>query len=108
MFSGEGFFILNISGKGTVFLSSYGAIHKINLQAGEEYIVDNGHLVAWTDYMHYTIEKASSNGWLRSFASGECLVCCFKGPVVVFIQTRNPKGFDGWLCRMGFTKGTNN
>ena len=108
MFSGEGFFILNISGKGTVFLSSYGVIHAINLAPGEEYIIDNGHLVAWADYMHYTIEKASNSGWLRSIASGEYLVCRFRGPGVVLMQTRNPKGFDGWLCKMGFTKGTSN
>ena len=41
MFSGEGLFILNISGRGTVFLSSYGAIHAINLAPGEEYIVED-------------------------------------------------------------------
>lgn len=104
MFSKEGFFILNVSGRGVVFLSSYGAIHPINLEAGEEIIIDNGHLVAWADYMHYTIEKAS-NGWGNSIMSGECLVCRFKGPGVVLIQTRNPGGFSGWLTRLGFSKG---
>ncbi len=53
LFSREGFFVVNISGRGTVFLSSYGAIHAINLADNEEYIVDNGHLVAWPDYMNY-------------------------------------------------------
>lgn len=103
LFSGEGFFVLNISGRGIVFLSSYGAIHPINLEAGEEVIVDNGHLVAWADYMNYSIEKAS-NGWISSFTSGECLVCRFKGPGVVLIQTRNPGGFDGWITSLGFLK----
>ena len=46
LFSREGFFVVNVRGRGTVFLSSYGAIHAINLEAGEEVIVDNGHLVA--------------------------------------------------------------
>ena len=73
-FSKEGFFVLNVHGRGTVFLSSYGAIHAINLGANEEIVVDNGHLVAWPDYMNYKIEKASS-GWFSSIASGECLVC---------------------------------
>lgn len=107
IFSGEGFFILNIAGRGTVFLGSYGAIHAINLAPGEEYIIDNGHLVAWADYMYYTIEKAS-NGWINSFTSGEGLVCKFRGPGVILIQTRNPKGFRGWLCDLGFsTNGEN-
>lgn len=102
--SGEGLFILNVSGRGTVFLSSYGAIHAIQLEAGQEYIVDNGHLVAWSDDMHYTIEKASS-GWIRSAMSGECLVCRFRGPGIVLIQTRNPQGFKGWLTRLGMCTG---
>ena len=96
LFSREGFFVVKISGRGTVFLSSYGAIHAINLADNEEYIVDNGHLVAWPDYMNYKIEKAS-NGWISSFMSGECLVCRFRGPGVVLIQTRNPASFKQWL-----------
>ena len=95
LFSGEGFFTLKISGRGTVFLNAYG-IHAINLEAGEERIIDNSHLVAWPDYMDYKIEKASS-GWISSFTSGEMLVCRFKGPGVVLIQTRNPQGFGGWI-----------
>jgi uncharacterized protein (TIGR00266 family) len=101
VFSREGLFVLNVSGKGTVFLSSYGAIHAINLAQGEEYIVDNGHLVAWADYMQYEIRKAS-NGWVSSIMSGECLVCHFRGPGIVLIQTRNPKGLKEFMIRMGF------
>ena len=107
MFSSEGLFILNISGRGTVFLSSYGSIHAINLAPGEEYIVDNGHLVAWADYMQYSIEKASS-GWGNSIMSGECLVCRFRGPGIVLIQTRNPKSFKNWLTGLGICTGSHN
>jgi hypothetical protein len=96
LFSREGFFVLGVSGRGTVFLSSYGSIHPINLEAGEEVIIDNGHLVAWSDYMNYTIEKAS-NGWMSSFMSGEMLVCRFRGPGTVLIQTRNPSAFASWI-----------
>lgn len=96
LFSREGFFVVKISGRGTVFLSSYGAIHAVNLAAGEEVIIDNGHLVAWPDYMQYKIEKAS-NGWISSIMSGECLVCRFRGPGTVLIQTRNPSAFSQWI-----------
>ena len=96
IFSREGFFVLNIHGSGTLFLSSFGAIHAVNLEADEEVIIDNGHLVAWPDYMQYSIEKASS-GWISSIMSGECLVCRFRGPGVVLIQTRNPDSFVKWL-----------
>lgn len=99
--SGEGFFIVKLSGKGTVFLSSYGAIHAFNLEDKEEIVIDNGHLVAWADYMDYKIEKAS-NGWISSMMSGECLVCRFKGPGVVLIQTRNPNAFKNYISAFGF------
>ena len=95
--SGEGFFVLNARGRGTIFVSSYGMIHPINLDNGEEIIIDNGHLVAWPDYMNYEIEKASNSGWISSFTSGEMLVCRFRGPGVVLIQTRNPGGFEDWI-----------
>lgn len=96
LLSGEGFFILNARGRGTIFIASYGVIHPINLDDGEEYIVDNGHLVAWPDYMEYKIEKAS-RGIVSSVTSGEGLVCRFRGPGTVLIQTRNPDSFAAWL-----------
>ena len=102
IFSKEGFFILKARGKGILFLSSYGAIHPITLEVGEEIIIDNGHLVAWTEDMYYNIEKAS-NGWVNSIMSGECLVCRFKGPGTILIQTRNPNSFSGWISSLGFS-----
>ena len=99
LFSGEGFFILKASGHGTVFVSSYGVIHPINLEDGEEVIIDNGHLVAWPDYMEYEIEKAS-RGYVSSFTSGEGLVCRFRGPGTVLIQTRNTDSFRNWILSM--------
>ena len=104
LFSGEGFFILKVSGRGTVFLNSYGSIHEIDLQAGQEYIVDNQHLVAWSSSTDYKIEKASSSGWISSLTSGEGLVCRFRGPGKVFILTRNPSSFARWVNSLVITK----
>lgn len=103
IFSKEGFFVLKARGKGILFLSSYGAIHPITLEQGEEIIIDNGHLVAWTEDMDYHIEKAS-NGWANSIMSGECLVCRFKGPGTILIQTRNPGSFSSWIGSLGTAK----
>ncbi|MGB0387400.1 MAG: TIGR00266 family protein [Ardenticatenaceae bacterium] len=96
--SGEGFFVIKISGHGTLFISSYGAIHPIDIPAGREAIIDNYHLVAWPEGMQYTIEKASA-GFISSFTSGEGLVCRFRGPGRVLIQTRNPSGFGNWVTQ---------
>jgi uncharacterized protein (TIGR00266 family) len=98
LFSGEGFFVLKASGMGTLFVSSYGAIHPIDLADGQEIIIDNGHLVAWPETLDYEIQKASS-GWISSFTSGEGLVCRFRGPGRILIQTRNPRGFIAWLMQ---------
>jgi len=96
LLGGEGFFILRMSGTGTLALNSFGAVHKIELKPDQEYIVDNSHLVAWTATTSYNIEKAAA-GWIASFTSGEGLVCRFRGPGIVYIQSRNPGGFGNWI-----------
>lgn len=96
LLGGEGFFILRMSGKGQLILNSFGAIHKVELKPDQEYIVDNSHLVAWTATTSYNVEKASA-GWIASFTSGEGFVCRFRGPGVVYIQSRNPGGFGNWI-----------
>jgi uncharacterized protein (TIGR00266 family) len=104
LFSGEGFFIIKASGQGTLVLSTYGAIHPIDLADGQEIIIDNSHLVAWPDGMDYKIQKASS-GWISSVTSGEGLVCRFRGPGRVYIQTRNPASFGSWIRQFIPSKG---
>ncbi len=96
LLGGEGFFILRIGGTGQLILNSFGAIHKVELKPDEEYIVDNSHLVAWTATTTYSIEKAAA-GWIASFTSGEGFVCRFRGPGIVYIQSRNPSGFGAWI-----------
>jgi len=96
IFSGEGFFVLKASGVGQLILSSFGAIHEISLEPGEEYVIDNKHLVAWPSTTTYKIDKASK-GWISSFTSGEGLVCKFTGPGKVYIQSRNTSAFAGWV-----------
>ena len=96
LLGGEGFFILKISGRGALILNSFGAIHKIELNPDQEYIVDNSHLVAWSATTSYNIERAAK-GWVASFTSGEGFVCRFHGPGVVYIQSRNPGSFGAWI-----------
>ena len=98
LFSGEGFVVVRVSGQGTLIVSSFGAIHPIDVPAGEEVVIDNSHLVAWPDGMDYKIERASK-GWISSVTSGEGVVCRFRGPGRVLIQTRNPGAFGSWMRR---------
>ena len=83
MFSGEGLFVHRVSGTGVLFVTSLGAIVQRQLRQGEQWIVDNGHLVAWT--CPYTIER-TGGGLMSGMHAGEGLVCRFTGPGLVMIQ----------------------
>jgi uncharacterized protein (TIGR00266 family) len=95
-FGGEGLFVLQVTGAGLLLISSFGAIHRKRLQAGERYVVDTGHLVAWEGTTQYTLRKAAA-GLFRSMMSGEGIVAEFSGPGEILIQTRNLQAFAGLL-----------
>lgn len=99
MISGEGLFLQKISGNGKVFLNSYGAVFERTLAAGEHYIVDNGHLVAFKENVTYTFKKAAK-GLFSTLASGEGFVCNFCGPGKIWLQSRNLKGFAQLLFKL--------
>jgi len=94
-FSREGLFLLKCTGHGTLFLSSYGAIHLVELAAGQRYVVDTGHMVAFDESVTYEVGRAG--GWKSTLLGGEGLVCKLTGPGRFYMQTRNPQGFIDWL-----------
>ncbi|RCK77989.1 MAG: DUF124 domain-containing protein [Candidatus Ozemobacter sibiricus] len=104
LLSGEGMFIQKATGKGTLAISSFGSIYKISLAPGQQYIVDNSHLVAWAGTVTYDVQKASS-GWFSSVTSGEGLVCKVNGPGDVWFQSRNPGAFGSWIRQFIPAKG---
>jgi uncharacterized protein (TIGR00266 family) len=92
-FSGEGLFLARCHGIGDLWFNTYGGL--IKREVDGEYIVDTGHMVAFTEGLDYKVE---SIGGLKSFfLSGEGLVCRFSGRGTVWIQTRNLSPFLGWL-----------
>jgi uncharacterized protein (TIGR00266 family) len=95
-FGGEGLFVLMVQGRGLLLVSSFGAIHRKVLRAGERYVVDTGHLVAWEGTTQYTLRKAAA-GFFRSIVSGEGIVAEFSGPGEILIQTRNLAALAGLL-----------
>ncbi|HZG54564.1 MAG TPA: TIGR00266 family protein [Pyrinomonadaceae bacterium] len=95
-FGGEGLFVMQVSGTGLLLLTSFGAIHRRQLRAGERYVVDTGHLVAWEASLQYSLRKAAS-GFFRTMVSGEGIVAEFAGPGELLIQTRNLAAFAGLL-----------
>lgn len=98
LFSGEGFFVVRAEGRGLLFLESYGAIHEFNLGPGEQKIIDNGYLVAWSATMDYRLEAANI-GIVAALTSGEAIVCRFTGPGKVLVQTRQSRQFGLWISQ---------
>jgi uncharacterized protein (AIM24 family) len=94
-----------VQGKGLLLVSSFGAIHRKTLQAGERYVVDTGHLVAWEGTTQYTLRKAAA-GFFRSMMSGEGIVAEFSGPGEILIQTRNLAALAGLLKPFFPTQGS--
>ena len=94
-FAKEGLFLLKVSGRGHLFVSSYGAIHEVPLAAGQDYTLDNGHMVAFDESASYNVRRVG--GVKSTLFSGEGLVCTFTGPGRVFLQTRSEDAFLSWL-----------
>lgn len=92
---GEGLFLLELDGRGTTFLSSYGAIHPVELGAGETYTVDTGHIVAFEGSMSFDVTRVG--GLKSTLFSGEGLVSSFSGPGTLWLQSRSQDAFLSWL-----------
>ena len=95
-------FVTKLSGNGVAFITSLGAIHGVQLQAGQEYIIDNDHLVAWSASMTYKTENMG--GFMTAMVSSEGKICRFSGPGTVYMQTRNPSALANWLISIGVGK----
>ena len=94
-FGGEGLFLLKCAGSGDVLVSSYGAILEREVPAGQSYVIDTGHVVAFPEGMQYGVEKVGS--WKSTVFGAEGLAVRFQGPGTVWLQTRSPQDLLGWL-----------
>jgi uncharacterized protein (TIGR00266 family) len=93
-FGGVGFFLLRLTGPGTVFFGSYGALHQVAVGT-EGYTADTGHIVAFTEGLEYRVRPFG--GMKGFFFSGEGLVCDFSGHGSLLLQTRNPSSLASFL-----------
>lgn len=94
-FASEGLIMLRAQGSGQMVLSSYGAIHEMNLGPGEKVTLDTGHLVAFTDTIGFVVRKVGN--LTSTFFSGEGLVVDLTGPGRLLAQTRSTDQFLSWL-----------
>jgi len=87
--------MIKVTGKGQLFINTFGAIDKHTLKPGETMIVDNFHLVAFSDTCQYKVTKFG--GLKETLLGGEGLVTEITGPGDVYIQTKNLREFVDWL-----------
>ncbi len=92
---GQGLFMIRVYGQGDLFVNTFGAIDRHELQPGEEMVVDNFHLVAFSDSCDYKVTRFG--GWKETILSGEGFVTRIQGPGTVYIQTKNLREFVDWL-----------
>jgi uncharacterized protein (TIGR00266 family) len=94
-FGSEGLIMLKLSGKGTLIVSSYGAIHPLDLGPGDVRIIDTGHLVTFEEHIGFEVKKVK--GWKSTLFSGEGLVVELTGPGKATLQSRSQDSFLSWL-----------
>jgi len=92
---GQGLFMIKATGEGLLFINTFGAIDKHILKPGQTLIVDNFHLVAFSDSCRYKVTKFG--GLKETLLGGEGLVTRITGPGDVYIQTKNLREFVEWL-----------
>ncbi len=92
---GQGLFMVKTTGMGDLFINSFGAIDKHELAPGEQLVVDNFHLAAFSDTCEYEVRKFGT--WKDTIFSGEGLVTYIEGPGEVYIQTKNLREFVDWI-----------
>lgn len=93
--SAEGISMLEAKGSGKLLVSSYGAIYNKTLAAGQKYIVDTSHLVAFDSTIN--VAPRTAGGLKATLLSGEGLVVELTGPGRLYIQTRSPKALIDWI-----------
>jgi uncharacterized protein (TIGR00266 family) len=92
---GQGLFMIKATGTGQLFINTFGAIDVHTLAPGQTMIVDNFHLVGFSESCTYKVTRFG--GLKETLLSGEGLVTQITGPGDVHIQTKNIREFVDWL-----------
>ena len=98
LFGGEGFIMQKLSGNGTAFIEIDGSIIEYNLGAGQEIVIDSGHLAAMdaTCSMDIVTVKGAKNMLLGGEGLFNTVV---RGPGKVMLQTMPLSNVAGAIAR---------
>ena len=96
LFGGEGFILQRVSGQGTMFAEFDGHVIEYELQAGQQIVVDTGHLAAMTPSCQMDIQTI--RGVKNIVFGGEGLFnTIITGPGRVWLQTMPASNVAGAL-----------
>lgn len=98
MIGGDRVFAVHLSGAGQALVCSYGSIDAFELAAGQEIVVDAGHLVGYDDTMTVNVQT-QGGGFMNSLKSGEMIVVKVAGPGRIWTQTRSERELAEWVRR---------
>lgn len=62
-----GLFVMETAGSGTLLINSYGDIVELHLDGTKPFVVDNQHVVAWSESLDYNIKIASWSLWFYNW-----------------------------------------
>lgn len=88
----EGLFILRASGSGTLFFGGFGEVDEVLVNG--DYVVDNGHALAWDATLAYQIRRIKN---VRAFLFGDQLLTEFRGHGRLWVQSRSPYPLASWI-----------
>jgi uncharacterized protein (TIGR00266 family) len=91
--SGESMIMIRAHGTGTLWMSSYGAIAKVDVNGAYE--VDTSHVVAFDETLEWNVKRVG--GMKSLFLSQEGLVVRFSGRGRVWFQTRAAPNLASFL-----------
>lgn len=85
---GEGLVLTKIiaEGEGDVWIGGYGFVERHELEPGQEFVCDNGVMMAFQSHMQHRVSKVG--GTKSLFLGGEGVVIRYTGPGVVYTQNR--------------------
>ncbi|MEI7973565.1 MAG: TIGR00266 family protein [Bdellovibrio sp.] len=105
LLSGMGWFLMRFSGSGDVWFNAYGEIIEMSVDGTEDLLIDNGHIVGFSEGVEYEIVKLGS--YKSLFFSGEGFVCRFRGRGKIWIQTKKPQSLIAWAHQFRRLKSQN-
>ena len=81
-----GLFIAKTEGNGKLYVNTFGDLIELNVEDFYNLKIDNQHVVAWEETVHFELSVASG---MFGFTSGEGVVNSFSGRGKVLVQSRN-------------------